>query len=209
MSNPQPRHVNYFESILQLRSPDDELIGFVNDTIKSREDVTLAKRKKVRNGFDYYLSSNKFASELGRYLYNTFGGDLKITKKQFSQHRMTSKVLYRVTVLFRMSPFKVGNFVIIEGKAYKLTSFVKKDYVGTNLENGKLADFKLDFILRNAEKIEPVNAVITKSQPHLEVIHPATFQSVPVLYPSKEKGPFVPGEKAKIIVQEDQVWLAK
>ncbi len=199
------RHANYYEAILQLRNPDDELIGFVNDAIKAQTDVTLAKRKKVKNGFDYYLSSNRFAIELGRHLYRSFGGDLKITKKLFSQHRQTSKVLYRMTVLLRMAPFKVGDFILLEGNAYLLTSFTKKTYVAQNLETSKLLDLQLKELLRNAEKHEPVNAVISKVHPHLEIIHPTTFQSIPVL-PMQKNSNLVPGERTKVLVHEGKVW---
>jgi len=202
----QSKHANYYESILQLRNPDDEVIGFTNDAIKAQEDVSLAKRKKVKNGFDYYLSSNKFAIELGRYLYNTYGGDLKITKKLFSQHRQTSKILYRMTVLFRMSEFKVGDFVFLEGKAYKLTSFSRKTYVAMGLETSKQVELKYEDLLRNAEKLAPQSVLIAKTMPHLEIIHPETFQSVPVL--PLRKSNLIPGERIKVIVHEDTVWKA-
>jgi NMD protein affecting ribosome stability and mRNA decay len=200
------KHVNYFEAILQLREPDDETIGFVNNWIKANsEDVTLAKRKKVKNGFDYYLSSNRFTIELGRYLYRTFGGELKITKKQFSQHRQTSKLLYRMTVLFRSSPFKPGYLILLEGKAYLITSLTKKDYLGMDLDNLKTVELEQKRLLRSAEKCEPMKVIISKVRPSLEIIHPETFQSVPVR-PIQKNSKLIPGERMQVLIHEEKVW---
>lgn len=205
------KHVNYFESILQLRNPYgdvDDLIHYVLEKVrdKSQEAVFISKRMKVTNGFDLYLSSNSFAVEVGRELYRAFGGELKISKKTFSQHKLTSRVLYRITVLFRMAPFRVGDVILFDGKPLKVLEVAKK-VVAENIENGKLLELHYKDILRSFEVLKPVKAIVSKTMPHLEVIHPETFQSVPVLPPIKNSK-FVPGEKAKILAAEGKVWLA-
>ena len=92
------KHANYYEAILQLRNPDadvDDLVHRVVELVrvKDQEDTFISKRKKVKNGVDLYLSSNTGAINIGRQLFREMGGELKVTKKIFSQHRMTSKVL--------------------------------------------------------------------------------------------------------------------
>lgn len=205
------KHANYFEAILQLRNPYgdvDDLIHYVLQKVKdkSQEAVFISNKKKVTNGFDLYLSSNGFAVETGRELYRAFGGEFKVSKKLFSQHKLTSKVLYRVTVLFRAAPFRVGDVILFEGSPLKILEIAKK-VAAVNIETSKPLELAYKDILRSFERLEPVKAIVSKTQPHLEVIHPETFQSVPVL-PINKNSKLVPGEKIKIFSAEGKVWLA-
>lgn len=205
------KHANYFEAILQLRNPYgdvDDLIHYVLEKVrdKAQEAVFISKKKKVTNGFDLYLSSNSFAVETGRELYRAFGGEFKVSKKLFSQHKLTSKVLYRVTVLFRAAPFKVGDAILFDGSPLRVTGISKVVDV-QNIETGKQLELAYKDILRSFEKLVPVKAIVSKVRPQLEVIHPATFQSIPVL-PLTKNSKLVPGEKIKIFVAEGKVWCA-
>ena len=205
----QQKHAKYYEAILQLREPDPDVIQSVEDAVKSaaadNREIFISKRAKVTNGWDFYLSLKGFAVDLGRALFGKFGGELKITKKLFSQHRQTSRLLYRITVLFRMAPFKPGDFVLLDGNAFKITTLTKNFVSGMNL--GTLRAEELDYkdAVRNAEKLEAVRAVVSKVQPHLEVIHPKTFQSVPVL-PAVKNSRLVPGVKIFVVVSDGKVW---
>lgn len=205
------KHVSYFEAILQLRNPYGDVEDMMHYVIqhtkeKYQEGIFISKKKKVTNGFDLYMSSNSFAVEIGRELYHAFGGELKISKKTFSQHKLTSKILYRVTVLFRMAPFKVGDVVLFDGKPLKMLEVAKK-VVAENIERGKLVEMHYKDILRSFEVLKPVKAIVSKIRPQLEVIHPETFQSVPVL-PLAKNSKLIPGEKVRIFTAEGKVWLA-
>ncbi|MBI2141437.1 hypothetical protein HYU16_03360, partial [Candidatus Woesearchaeota archaeon] len=136
-----------------------------------------------------------------------FGGELKITKKLFSQHRQTSKLLYRITVLFRMAPFKPGDIVLLGENAFRITALTKRFVSGMNLETLRNAELDYKEVTRNADKLEAVRAVVSKVQPHLEVIHPKTFQSVPVL-PITKNPKLVSGVKIFVVVSGDKVWGA-
>ncbi len=211
MGHRTSKHANYFEAILQLRNPYgdvDDLIHYVLEKVKdkSQEAVFISKKKKVTNGFDLYLSSNSFAVEVGRELYRAFGGEFKVSKKLFSQHKLTSKVLYRVTVLFRAAPFKVGDVILFESNPLRITG-VSKVVDVQNIETGKQLELAYKDILRSFERLEPVKAIVSKVRPQLEVIHPETFQSVPV-FPLAKNSRLVPGEKIKVLVAEGKVWLA-
>lgn len=98
-TNPQ-----YYEGILQLRNiNDEEVFNLFRNQLKKHPDVFVSKEVKQKTGMDYYLSSNKFVLMLGRKLNKTFKGELKISRKIHTRDRQTSKNLYRVTVLFRLS----------------------------------------------------------------------------------------------------------
>ena len=202
-------HRSYFESILQLRNPYgdvDDMLHFAVEAVKakSQEGVFISKRKKVTNGVDIYLSSNKFAVELGREFFRTFGGEFVVSRKLFSQHRQTSKVLYRITVLFRMAPFKVGDYILLEEKAFKVLAIAKRVLL-ENVENRKQFEPQYKEVLRNFEKLHPVRVFVSKVKPQLEIIHPKTFQSVIVL-PLDKASKLVPGEKTRIIFSDSKVW---
>ena len=113
------KHAKYFEGTLQLRDTTKELLDFVADEI-ARAGVTIARANTLKNGIDLYLSSQKFMCSLGKKMQERFGGILKITKRLHTVSKVTSKLLYRVTVLFRMLPFKKGDIVKFRGKEWAI-----------------------------------------------------------------------------------------
>ena len=211
-SRHQLKHANYYEAIFQLRNPGgnvEEATHFVLEAVRSKnqEGVFISKKKKVANGLDLYLSSNSFAVDTGRQLFRKFGGELKISRKLFSQHRQTSRVLYRMTVLFRMPPFRIGSFILLDGRAFKVTELAKKVVLAEDVETGKPFELQYKEVIRNFENLGTVKVIVSKVRPHLEIIHPTTFQSVPV-FPLTKNSKLVPGEKTKVVVSEGKVWHA-
>ena len=95
--NPQ-----YFEAIIQLRNPNDEIVNFITNQVKKRKGAFIAKTLRVMNGVDFYISDQRFARALGNRMKKSFKGELKTSRKLFSRNRQTSKDEYRVTVCFRM-----------------------------------------------------------------------------------------------------------
>lgn len=131
-----PATRNYFEGILQLRNPTKEAVRAVRSMVERNKRAFIAKEERVVNGIDLYLSSQKFLQILGKMLQNKFGGELKISRKLFTVHRITSKRVYRVTVLFRLPKFKVGDIVKTRGRLIKVKSLGKKVF-GIDIETGK------------------------------------------------------------------------
>ena len=95
--NPQ-----YFQGILQLRNPHEESIRFIRNQFKKNPKVWIAKEVNIKTGIDFYVSSNKFLMSLGKKLKKSFKGELKVSRKLHTKNRLTSKNVYRVTVLFRI-----------------------------------------------------------------------------------------------------------
>ncbi len=137
---------NYYEGILQLRNPSGEVIKFVKDAIKDEERVFVAKRNRVRNGFDYKLSSKKFLMDIGKRLQRKFGGEVKTSSKLYGVSRETSKKIYRVTVLFRLPNFKVGDIVKIPGRFVKVTRLGSRVF-GIDVDSGKKISFDYDKVI--------------------------------------------------------------
>lgn len=110
MSHETPKHAEYFEAIIQLRSAIgetlrlDEILRFIHNRVKARPKVFISKIKKLDTGFDIYISSQSYARAIGKKLKKSFNGDLKITRTLHTMDRMTSKLVYRGTILFRLKP---------------------------------------------------------------------------------------------------------
>ena len=119
---------HYFEGILQLRNPSKELINYVKSKIKKDERCNIAKEKKVKNGIDLYLSSNKYMKQLGRSLQESFGGQLIFSSKLHTKDRQTSKEVHRGYICFRLPDFKKGDIISYKGNEIKIIGLQKKVY---------------------------------------------------------------------------------
>ncbi len=126
---------DYYQGILQLRDVNNEILDFVYNLIKKRNDVAVTKTVKFPNGIDLYITSQKFIRILGKKLKDSFGGELKISSKLHTRNRQ-GKDLYRVNVFFKLSKYKKGAIVSIRGDKVRLISIGKKIFA-RNLKTGK------------------------------------------------------------------------
>lgn len=194
------RREGYYQGILQLRDPNDEVIDFIRNDIRKQPEVFIAKSPKVKGGIDFYLSDKKYLSILGKKLLKRFGGDLKSSVKLFSRDRQTSKNVYRLNVYFRPSPFKKGEIVTYNNKLLQIVSCSKK-IIAKDLKLNKNYVFRFD---EKIERVEPIyKTIVSKVKPSIEVIDPETYQSVI----TKNQKPVKSGEKVKIIKFKDEIWL--
>ena len=92
----------YYEGTLQLRNPNREVINFIRNQFKNNRKAWIAKEERLKTGIDLYISSNRFLLSLGKKLKKSFKGELKVSRKLHSRDRITSKNVYRMTVLFRL-----------------------------------------------------------------------------------------------------------
>ncbi len=193
------RNTGYFQGILQLRSPREEIIEFLKKELQKHKGVFVSKEKKVAGGLDVYLSSNRFAVNAGNKLLKKFGGTLKVNEKLFTRNRQTSRDVYRMAVMFRPSGFAEGDIVSAGKTVMRITGMGKK-ISGENLATGKKGLINPEEI----SKLETFRTTISKAYPEVEAIHPETYQSVKVRNPKKVQ----PGEKVKVVVH-DGVWIVE
>ena len=137
------KHDEYFEGVLQLRDPNDEVIRFIKDLFEKKEKVWIAKEKKVRGGIDFYVSSQKFLRGLGHKLQERFGGEMKNSRKLHTRDKNTQKDLYRAFLLFRPSKYKKGDIITHRGDKIQVISAVKEIF-GKDLKTGKKVHIKFD-----------------------------------------------------------------
>lgn len=99
--NEERKHSEYFEAIIQLRPLNKLLYNWVINDIEN-SNVKISKEEVTKNGFDIYIDSNQYALSLGKRLRKRYKGKVTLSRQLHSTHKMTSKQLFRVTMLFRL-----------------------------------------------------------------------------------------------------------
>jgi NMD protein affecting ribosome stability and mRNA decay len=188
----------YFEGTLQLRKVNDEVLDFAESYIESHN-MFIAEKRKTEDGFDLDISDQRKLQTLGQALHKAFGGDLKVSVRQFTHNRLTSKQVYRVNVLYVPPDYKKGDVVKLESGLYLITN-VRKNISAIDLKTGKKAtlNFKKDYLV-----LKPVKTTVSKIYPALEIFDPETYQSVPAVNRKK----VTIGEKVKIVNDEGLFYI--
>ncbi len=195
----------YYVSIMQVREAPESIIIFVEEKIidAKQKGIFLSKKKKVPNGFDYYLSSNKFAISLGRELYRKFGGELKINEKLFTKDRQSSKDLYRVNVFYRPSGLQKGDVMLFEERPI-LVSNTNKKITGIDLQTGERV--YLDPKKVHEDTLEIQNSIVTKVFPVPEIMDPDNYQNI-ILERAPEN--LKSGQKIKTVIHGGKAYFIK
>ena len=148
------RPKTYFEGVLQLRNPTPAIIDFVADEVEKTPSVWIAKTKKLKNGIDLFLSSNKFLADIARKLKDNFTGEILRSNTLFSEDKQTSKVLYRGCYLFRYYDIKKGDKVIIRGQTIQIIA-IGKELLAKDMETQRKVHIKFaDLKDARIEKID-------------------------------------------------------
>ncbi len=145
-------HPDYFEGVLQLRNPTEEIIAFIDHELETNGRTIITKEEKHKDGIDLYLTSNGFLQKLAKRLKQKFGGELKINVRLHTRDRQTSKLVYRVNVYYRYVPEKHGSIATIRGVQYRILSQGTKVYV-QNVVTGEKKYITFD-TLREAEPVK-------------------------------------------------------
>ena len=143
----KPHTKDYFEGILQIRDGNEELLSWIKERVKHEGRAAITKIKQTKNGTDLYMTDQHYLQNLGRKVKEKFSGILKVSKRLHTVDKMTSKHLYRVTVLFKQLPFKRGDIVTIHGEEVEILRIGQKAQI-KNIKSGAKKDIELEFLLR-------------------------------------------------------------
>ncbi len=127
---------NYFEGMLQLRDCTQEVYDYVEERMKE-EKVTIADTKEFPNGVNHKVSSNPFLIKLSTELPKKFSGEVKISRKLYSRDHLTQKEIWRITLLFKQYPFKIGEVIDHRGDKVKVMSISKSKVTVKDMKTGK------------------------------------------------------------------------
>ncbi|MBN1155998.1 hypothetical protein JXA85_00135 [Candidatus Woesearchaeota archaeon] len=186
---------NYFEGTLQLRNTDEEINSFVQNQI-DKSGKTIAQVKKLKDGYDLYVSSQHFLQNLGKKLRANFGGKLEISKRLYSRSRETSRLVYRITVLYIAPDYMKGDVVRSEKKIILITGVDRKIH-GINILDGR----KTTVDDKGISTLDVMKTTIGKVYPRTEIVDPDTYQFCEVK--NKElKRKYSVGENVKVVYCE-------
>lgn len=160
----------YFEAILQLRNPSEEAIFFIADRLREH----VSRIDNVTNGYDIYIQDKRVGRRVAKQTQQEFGGEMNVSSTLHTRDHQTSKELYRDTVLIRLPDFQQGDFIRIDGEVYEVTGIGKQVSLrDIRSDKRSVRDYPEQF-----EHVEPEQTRVVQNKPHVEVLHPETYQAV-------------------------------
>lgn len=148
MVTKKTKHAQYFEGTLQLRNHTQEVLDWVLNKVEKDKRATIPKASRVRGGgLDLQFSDQHYLQALAKQMKKKWVAEVKISHRLHTQSHVTSKKLYRVTVLFRMLNFKIGDVVDVDGEPLEVIR-VDKQVHTKNKKTGKKQRFKIDDFVR-------------------------------------------------------------
>lgn len=92
-----------YQGILQLRPNNEQVLNYVYNEIEKNGNVFITREIKKKFGIDIYLTNKFFLIQLGKRLKQRFPGKITRSRSLHSRHRVTSKLVYRTTICFRLT----------------------------------------------------------------------------------------------------------
>lgn len=209
---------NYFEGTFQLRNTDSEsfnkAIEFINDFMAIQEEKErgfITKPMQNSKGIDLLISSRKVLVQLGKAVYEEFGGETKVSKKLFSKNKQTSREVWRLTVLVRLPDVNIRDVIIDEDKKdfYQVKKYTKDSIITENLKTLKKKIIKAKEVRKLKIERTFYKTMVSKYKPDIEILEPFEFQSVEIVNQEKAKATIKETMKKKIrVFQYEGFWYA-
>lgn len=142
------RKVGSYQGVLQLRNPTKELVDWVVSTTEKDGKATITFSRPVPGGIDLYYDNQRYLRVLGQKLDKQWPGELKMTRKLFTEDLHTGKKIYRVTVMFRLTGIKKGLKFKSDGEEYEISDTGKFITV-KNTKTGKKEKWTKEQVMKN------------------------------------------------------------
>ncbi len=197
----------YYEGILQLRGENKKILEKAdtyvlnNAQLAEKKNVFITKREEVKNGIDYYYTKQQYLPVIMNKLAEVFGATAKTHAELFSKSRQTSKDIYRVNASVRLPNYSVGSVVTSQGKVLQIVKMGKqitaldlKTHKNVSIDAKKISTIVLP---EDFKKVQ-----VVKKYPHLEVLHPETYQSIAV-----ENSFETDAKDVLIVIIDGKVWV--
>lgn len=196
----------YFESILQLRNCNDQVLDFVrNEVLKhNKKGIFINKEapldKYSIKDIDIYLTNQTYAKTLAALVKKHYGGIIKKNAQHFSLDWQTSKTVFRLNVLLILPSYSKGDVIKAQDHLYKILSLGDKIHV---------KDLRTDHKTSLAHKesydvLKPVMFQLIKRYPEHEVLDPTTYYQARLMNPSEG---LEINQKIKVILDGGEAWM--
>ncbi len=215
------------EGILQLRKESSdkawerEIAGFIASKASAAGlhivKIVSVKGRGGRRGVDFYFDNQHKLQSFSLKMASVLNATLKKSPRLQSFDRVHSRRLYRVNILLELPPFSNGEIIMRkESEGIKRDFFLKvvscnsrrllargldtAAYITINLKECK------DFV-----RVQISSTNIVSMRPVIKVIHPSTFQAVPLIIPSFIKKPqtrkLAINSAVRVVANDKSVWL--
>jgi NMD protein affecting ribosome stability and mRNA decay len=198
------RDSTYFEGILQIRNPDDDLLSFLDSEFQKaeKERIFVTAYKKHKKGFDYYMTSKRFISKLVNTLKEKYGGSVKLSEKLFSYDPQKGKDIFRLNAIYVKPLVSKGNIIVVNKSPCEVVS-LGKDAFAKNLETGQ--KIRLDFE-KEYEILKSQKTSVVKIYPNFEALDPITYQSLDLITDDKS---LKLNQKIKVVSYNEKLYHIK
>jgi NMD protein affecting ribosome stability and mRNA decay len=172
---------SYYEGVLQLRNLPDSAVDDALTYARQMEDrgVFVNKILRMPRGADLYISNQKIVKSMAIYLQKRYGGRIQNDAKLFTYDHLTSKDVFRVNVT--LTAFTFGtNDIITDGMNTYIVQTIGVTSQIVNIRTNEIE--KID--AQAAKKFElllPELVEVIRLIPHVSVLHPKTYQEIPLL----------------------------
>ncbi|PIY60584.1 hypothetical protein COY95_01015, partial [Candidatus Woesearchaeota archaeon CG_4_10_14_0_8_um_filter_47_5] len=205
----------YFEAIVQMKTGRKEIHAFFEERVQERTNkgMCISKKMPVKESVHYYLTGQRHLRGIMQQLVDRFGGEIVVSKKLFSEDHLSSRNVYRVTVLYRPPEFQKGSVILYNNRAMRVAGLGKTALL-EDLETGatkKIAHYmnhSMNHMDLPLTALPVFPSTITKVRPHPEVLHPETYQSVRAGNASLP-GDLRPGQTVDVVMWEEKVFIVQ
>ena len=147
---PVLKHAAYFEGILQLRNTLPEVAQWVKDQTRRDNKSLIPKERRVPGGVDFYFSDQHYLQALGKKMQIRWNGEYLVSYTLHTLSHVTSKELYRVTILFKMNQLRKGDIVNVLDRKVAVVQ-ISKQIITKDVKSGKKERWKPSELERYAK----------------------------------------------------------
>lgn len=209
---------NYYESILQLRSPEKEIelslrdevlnviVGKVDNLSKNNRQIFITKVEEIHGGLDFYLSSISLGKSLSKDLVTDYGAELKESSTLVGRKDDGSD-MYRVTYLVRMPVYQMHDVVFYHEVPQEIVGMGKNGVKLLNLRDFRIhtvkpAEMRTLKVIRKKDQTREA-VVVNIGANEVQVLHPGNFRTVDLRIPADYKV----GETVNVTDYEGELFL--
>lgn len=196
-------NTQYFEGVLQVRNIKPEIVQKIREIVEEEKDagVHINDTVPVKDGaMDFYITDVHYMKKLGKILQQKFGGELSMSPRLQTKDDLTSKELYRLSVLLKLPNVRPGDYAEHNGRLIRIKK-AEETILGRDIMDNTLV--KIDPKKTNLIPLEIYKTTVTLVRPQIEGMNPVNYQSTKIENARKQKL----GQKIRVVVAGEKLFL--
>lgn len=183
----------YFEGILQIRNPREQVVKYIEKVIAKNESVRITQSREVKGGFDFELTNQQFLVSFVHELKKEFGGVVRKSSKLHTYDHQRSKKVYRLTCLLELPSFWIGDIIETPKRLLRVSSMgeVVKGFDLRRRKNTALAcpaEQDIDIL-------DEASTTVSRVQPQVMILDPHDYQEARLAHPAE----LIAGQEVSVV----------